>query len=363
MDGRSDYEAAREGVTLAPSGGRRFVEVTGKAAGEMLKGILTGSVPGPLVERSSDATGVVEGGSGLNVLVGKVVYSALLTPKGRMITDLRLFSTTEGGFLMEFPEAGAEGAMLHFGKFLPPRLARAEDVTSGWALVTLVGAEAVALLGQVVTGPGEVEALRARTHGLAEGDELVLLHSPFGPLRITPNGDVHPPAWDLLLSRDEEEGLRTRLAEGGARPLTPDTLEVLRLERGRPAFGKDMDTDTIPVEAGIHTRAIDYEKGCYTGQEVIIRIRDRGQVNKQLRGIQLGEIPVPERGEELYAEGRERPVGWITSACESPAFGETVALGYLRRGVEPGDEVRVGALDGPQGRVRALGEEGWVLPA
>ena len=95
-----------------------------------------------------------------------------------------------------------------------------------------------------------------------------------------------------------------------------------------------MDSDTIPVEAGIHERAIDYKKGCYTGQEVIVRIRDRGHVNRHLRQLMLGDVPAPRSGAELYAEGSDQPVGHVTSAVESARFGQTVALGYVRRGVE-----------------------------
>jgi folate-binding protein YgfZ len=106
------------------------------------------------------------------------------------------------------------------------------------------------------------------------------------------------------------------------------------VEEGRPAFGTDMDETTIPVEAGIHERAIDYQKGCYTGQEVIVRIRDRGHVNRILRRLHLGDVPLPARGTELFVTGEEKPAAVVTSAVESPRFGGIVALAYVRRGVE-----------------------------
>jgi folate-binding protein YgfZ len=95
-----------------------------------------------------------------------------------------------------------------------------------------------------------------------------------------------------------------------------------------------MGEDTIPVEAGIHDRAIDYTKGCYTGQEVIVRIRDRGHVNRSLRQLMLGDVPAPHRGAELYLPGGDKAVGYVTSAVQSPRFGQTVALGYVKRGTE-----------------------------
>jgi hypothetical protein len=130
------------------------------------------------------------------------------------------------------------------------------------------------------------------------------------------------------------EALWETLVHGGAHPAGLGVWTTLRVEAGRPAYGTDMDEDTIPVEAGIHDRAIDYAKGCYTGQEVIVRIRDRGHVNRELRQLMLGDVPAPRPGAELFVEGSEKPVGHITSAVESPRFAQTVALGYVRRGVE-----------------------------
>jgi len=162
--------------------------------------------------------------------------------------------------------------------------------------------------------------------------------------------------------------------------------EVLRIERGTPLFGVDMTAETLPVEAGIHERAIDYQKGCYIGQEVIVRIRDRGKVNKSLRRILFGELEVPTGGTDLYLPG-DRPLpatgagvdrhpegdglpggsasrvsgkkaGWITSACRSPRFGQTIALGFVRQEVGGDDEVRLGRPEGPPGRVQALTPDG-----
>jgi folate-binding protein YgfZ len=175
------------------------------------------------------------------------------------------------------------------------------------------------------------------------------------------SGETLGKAWDLVISAGLAAEVRIRLEKGGAVPLSEVGLNTLRIEKGRPIFGKDMDEATIPLEAGIQGRAIDNNKGCYTGQEVIIRIRDRGQVNKLLRGVLLGDAPVPSRGQELFHPEREKSVGWVTSAAASPAFGQTVALGYLQRSVGPGEEVRLGGMEGPAGQVRALSDGGWVL--
>lgn len=343
-----DYDAALWGATFGIRRERQFLEVTGKAPGDMLNGLLTNSLPAPLSE--------TEG----STLAGSVVYSALLDPKGKMITDLRVFRNSTEGFLLELPSVGFGGAWAHFQKFLPPRLAKVEDRSDHLTLLTLLGPESPATLTKVVSElgvSGSVEGMR----DLNEGQELLLPSKGESFFRVTRNGEAHVEGWDLLLSTGIAEEVRGGLDENGAVPLTAGTMEILRVEKGRPAFGKDMDETTIPLEAGIQNRAIDNEKGCYTGQEVIIRIRDRGHVNKELRGLLLGNASVQDRGRELFQPHRDKSIGRVTSSVFSPAFGQTIGLGYLRRGVGPGTEVRVGQVDGPGVEVRALGEEGWIL--
>jgi tRNA-modifying protein YgfZ len=360
-----DYHAALRGAAVAFRPGRRFLEVTGKAPGEMLKGILTGKLPGKHVASESGpspaggASGADQGGeAGSDAVMGDVCYSSMLTPKGKMITDLRVFRGLEDGFLLDLPEAGMEGALEHFRKFLPPRLATIQDRGDELSVLTLLGPEVLPLMGQVVGEGSFSPTLLEDLAGQPEGREMVLRGRGSPPLRITRNGDVPGPAWDVLIPSTDRAQLQTRLEAGGAVPLSQTTWDVLRVEKGRPAFGVDMDQETIPVEAGIHIRAIDYTKGCFTGHEVIIRIRDRGKASKHLRRLLLGDAPIPEGSEPLYVAGREKAVGRITSACWSPALGEGLALGYVGREVEPGEEVRVGEMDGPPARVQLLDPEG-----
>jgi tRNA-modifying protein YgfZ len=360
-----DYEAARRGAAVMARLDRRFLEVTGKAPGAMLSGILTGRLPGepPAAGQPPSPTGGApwppgESAPGVETLHGEVSYSAMLTVKGRMITDLRVFRGRDGGFLLDLPEAGLEGTLAQFRKFLPPRLARVEDRSTELAILTVLGPAAPALLAEAVGSGAPPRIVGEDVEALTETRELIILGGGFGEARIVGNGEVQASAWDVVLPPANSEKLLRELEQRGAAPLSPGTWEVLRVEGGRPAFGVDMDERTIPVEAGIHLRAIDYKKGCYTGQEVIIRIRDRGKVSKHFRRLLLGQAPVPGRGDPLYVQGREKCVGLVTSACRSPAFGETVALGYVRREVGPGEEVRVGGTDGPVARVQLLDLEG-----
>lgn len=343
-----DYDAALWGAAAGFRLERRALAVRGRAPGDMLNGVLSNSPPPSLTgEGGGRARGVVR-------------YSALLTHKGRMISDLRMLRDPEDGFILDLPYVGFDGALAHFKKFLPPRLASVEDVSAHVSFLTLLGPEVPSILAEVwgkVEFPGSPDGLV----DLRESEELVFPWSGDGTLRISGNGDSHTDGWNLIVPAERSDALWKELDSAGTIPLTEQTLKVLRLEKGRPAFGTDMDQDTILLEAGIQGRAVDNAKGCYTGQEVIIRIRDRGHVNKELRGMLLGDAPLPRPGQELFAPGGEKSVGWITSAVPSPAFRQNIALGYLRRSVNPGDRMNLGSPDGPEVQVRALGDEGWIL--
>ncbi len=314
------YEAATGGLALLDRSGRARLRVHGRAPRQMLNGILTGTLPEPPVV---DEAGVAR---------GTATYHAVLTPKGKMVTDLwALLSVDEeeGGFLLDVPEAGAPGLFEHLRKVLPPRLARLDDVSTDTGMLAVVGPEATAALSRILFGL-RLEA--DRLTGLGEGGWLRL--GADGPV-VVRSRDVRPDTYYVVGERTAVGALGKRLVEAGAVTMTTDDWDTLRVEAGRPAFGVDMTDATIPIEAGIHDRAIDYQKGCYTGQEVIVRIRDRGHVNRHLRRLVLGDVPLPEPGTELFAPGDDaKAVGWITSAVRSPAEDGVVVLAYVRRGVE-----------------------------
>jgi folate-binding protein YgfZ len=118
--------------------------------------------------------------------------------------------------------------------------------------------------------------------------------------------------------------------------------EVLRVEAGIPAFPADMDGETIPLEAGLETTAVSFTKGCFPGQEVLVRIRDRGhgRVARRLVGLALEGEDVPIAGALVKADGQD--VGDTRSAVFSPALGRPVAMAYVRRDrAEPGQSLTV----------------------
>ena len=143
------------------------------------------------------------------------------------------------------------------------------------------------------------------------------------------------PAWrDSIWSSKPRTAaaLRSALHAAGAVEVDASTAEVVRVEAGVPRFGVDMDADTIPLEAGIEDRAISQTKGCYVGQEIIIRVLHRGQgrVARRLVGLTLeASASVPAKGDRIRSG--EREIGTVTSAVASPALGRPLALGYVHR--------------------------------
>ena len=140
-----------------------------------------------------------------------------------------------------------------------------------------------------------------------------------------------------------------------------DTFEVIRIERGVPRFLADMDEDTIPLEAGIEDRAISFTKGCYVGQEVIVRVTTRGggRVAKRLVRWHADDSAsvVPLKDARIFAVGKD--IGRVTSAAFSPSLSKVVGLGYVHRDfVEPGTDVTIVWNDAPHqggGEVSRLG--------
>lgn len=109
------------------------------------------------------------------------------------------------------------------------------------------------------------------------------------------------------------------------------TAEIFRIETGTPRWGRELTDEIMPVEADLEADAVDYEKGCYVGQEVVSRMKMSGQRNKKLSGfISVDERPL-EPGMKLYGIGEEKEVGWITSAVHSRRLGKAIALGFLKR--------------------------------
>lgn len=330
----TEYARLRGAAGIADGHDRALLEVHGERARETFGGLVTQHVEG-LGE-------------------GRAAYAFMLTPKGRPVAEMRVVRLPEREgeerLLLDLPAACLEGASEHFGRYLPPRLARVEEREDLFRLSVIGPASDAVIAGAL----GE-EALAAAPLHVAKA------RSPGGgaSLLAVRREEAVGPGHDLYLPAAEAAGTWEALVEAasGERggPAGLEAREVLRVELGIPLYGREVTEEVLPQETGQSGRAVSFEKGCYTGQEVVARIHYRGHVNRHLRGLRLPESEegdeLPEPGTPLYGDDRER--GAITTAVRSPRLGP-IALGFVRREIEPGSDLGVGSRGGPAAEVVEL---------
>jgi folate-binding protein YgfZ len=295
------------------------IEVCGPDASEWLHGLLT-----------QDIRGLHPGRGG---------HAAYLTPQGRMVADLRVFHRGEA-FLLETVAATRDTLLGRLDQFVIMEDVTISDVTDALGVVTILGPLAAAA-ASACTG-----IAAATLDGLPEHGHMPL--DGAGAF-IAASREFGVPAFDLFAPPEDLGRCKAMLED--RIPMAPaELLETARIEAGRPRFGVDMHDDTIPLEAGLEARAISLEKGCYVGQEVIIRILHRGQGRVARRLVWVAHAPYGSdaarwtAGEAVHLS--DKPVGSITSACWSPARGGLLGIAMLHRdATEPGTTVRVGARD------------------
>ncbi|MFL5817761.1 MAG: YgfZ/GcvT domain-containing protein [Conexibacter sp.] len=247
-------------------------------------------------------------------------YAALLSPKGKMLGDVRILDT--GGELLLDVERSALQAIfnvLHRARVGFDAELHKRTLQSG--LLSLVGPDA-----RRVAGP-EAEALPDEEHANAPADVD-------GVAARVVATDV---GVDLVCDAEQTAALTAALTARGAQPIPESAAEVLRVEHGRPRYGVDLDDATIPQEAALNERAVSFTKGCYVGQETVARLFYKGKPNRHLRGLRLS-APV-EPGTELTLDGKV--VGRLGSVVVSPAHGP-IGLALLRREAEPGATLAAG---------------------
>ena len=324
-DAAAEYEAATSQAGVIERSDRALVRMYGRDPLKMIQGLIT-----------NDLAGAPD---------GQAVYAALLTPKGRMVADLRALKQPPD-VLLDVDREALENLVATLKKFVPPLFARFEDLTDARTMLGLYGPAA---RDAAIAIAGGAPPPDAPEHAFVASGDLVVLRTHH--TGATGGYDVIGPA----LSRDE---MWSAALKAGAHPISPETLDVLRIEAGRPVWGRELGDDVIPLEAGLRERAISQTKGCYTGQEVIIRILHRGHVNRHLRGLLLGALEAPPPDTPLFRAEDGKAMGRVTSACISPRLGQTIGMGYVRREIEPPGAVRLGAPDGPEITVVELPFEG-----
>ena len=319
------YDALRTAAAWNVPSDRGWIAVGGADRATFLQGLLT-----------NDVAALTPGGG---------CYSAYLTPQGRMIADMHVLAESER-IVVDVHLDVKDRLLQRWDDLIFTEDVRLTDLTPETAAVDL-------------HGPG-AEDVAAEVAGGAEGDGLMALNAHRAGRVAAHNVSVARldslgiPGYRVRIAPPGARALRSALIGTGAAEATPEACRTVRIESGRPVFPIDMDTGTIPLEAGITERAIDFDKGCYVGQEVIIRILHRGQgrIARRLTGLTLdagGDILAPRSGAAVAGDdGAE--AGHITSAAYSPALGCPIALAYLPRALAdtPGARVTVATAAGGQ---------------
>ena len=312
------YRAISESAAIGAVVPRRAIGVAGSDRASYLQGLLTNDIA------------ALKPGTGC--------YAAWLSPQGRMLTDLHVFESGDM-ILLDAPADLADATLERLDQFLFSEDVQLADLSETLRSFWIHGPAAASKLEQVLSGLSALEAWSdyVNARGQFGGSSVVVA-------RVNQLG---VPGFCMFVEPPREEEVRRALESVGAVTAAPAAIEAARIEARYPVFGIDMTDDTIPLEAGIEERAISFSKGCYVGQEVIIRVlhRGHGRVARKLVPLRLeGNQEPPAAGVKVLSDGRE--IGWITSAASSPRLG-AIALGYVHRDyIEPGTRVEVAAAEG-----------------
>lgn len=302
LDGQ--YRALRETAGFFVRDDRRTFAVTGSEAAEYLQGQLTNEIE--------------------TLALGEGAYAALLDRKGHMQGDMRVLRL-EQGLRVETEAVAGDAVLRHLSMYKIGRDVAVDEISSELAIVSVIGPGASAL---ALGGPlGAEHAHRPVTVGRVTA------------LAVATDGGI-----DLIVDATDLDPAIEALRLAGVEPVTEAAGEIVRVEGGRPRYGREMTSATIPAEAGINERAVSFTKGCYIGQETVARLHYKGRPNRHLRGLELSSPA--DAGDPIRLGDRE--LGVVGTAVVSPARGP-IALAIVRREAEPGAQVSVG--DTAQARI------------
>jgi folate-binding protein YgfZ len=304
MSLQDDYRAIHEGAALGAIAPRGPIAVAGADRAAYLQGLLTNDVAalGP----------------------GTGCYAAWLTPQGRMLTDMHVLQS-ESMMLLDVPRDQVDATLARLDQFLFSEDVHLASLVDSLTSVWVHGPRAGEVMERVLREP-EGTAPRLQDWPDYHHAQLAFGDTPVVLARISQLG---VPGFCAYVEPARADALEQALVDAGAVQVGQEAIDAARIEAGYPVFGLDMTDDTIPLEAGIEDRAISRAKGCYVGQEVIIRVLDRGRgrVARRLVGLRV-EGSAPSRAAQIVSGDRE--VGFVTSAAQSPSSG-AVALGYVHR--------------------------------
>jgi len=295
----TEYEVVRDGgaglIDLSAARGR--IRVSGSEATIFLNGLITNDVK--------------------NLAQNRWMPAVFPTVQGRLIGAVRVIRGSEPEFLIDTETASHEEVLKTVSRFTLAGDFKVSDITSETALLTLQGQGAAEILQKVF----DESVSDLRENGVAQ---TTWQNVPVTIIRASHTGED---GFDIVLDSSRKAELQQALEDAGAQPIGEDTFEILRVEAGIARFGQDMDETNVVPETNLDD-AVSYTKGCYVGQEIIVRIKHRGHPAKKLTGLRFETDQRIEPGAVILSTENQE-IGRVTSAVISPRRG-SIGLGYIR---------------------------------
>jgi folate-binding protein YgfZ len=302
-DLETEFTAAREHVGLFDTNWHAVIAISGPDRVRYLNAIVSNNIQ--------------------SLGSGRGTFALLLNPQGHILAELEVYAQPDK--LLTLSHASVRKRTLAtLDKYIIMDDVHLEDMTDQVGSMAIEGSRAAVVVEQ------------ACGVALDELPELAIKDVTVGhiPCHFIRRSHFGQPGAEFITRRDRLPGLWQKMIAGvrahGGEAIGMAALEALRLEAGIPRFPADFDDTKIPQEAGLEQTHVSFSKGCYTGQEIVERVRSRGQVNWRRVRLKFSGADPPAAGTKLRADGSE--VGYVTSAAFSPAVGTAIGLGYLRRG-------------------------------
>jgi len=265
-----------------------------------------------------------------DLAVGRGIYAFLLNPQGKIQADLYAFNRGES-LVVETDSTQIETVLQIFDRYIIMDEVEVENLAGKIAVIGVAGPRSREVIESL--GPSSVQHL-----GSLQFSEIELRGQK---IRVVRGDNPSVPNYELCVEATGSQNLWDSLLQGGAQEISADTLDIFRVACGISQFGVDIRQKDLPQETG-QERALNFNKGCYVGQEIVERIRSRGAVHRMFAGFEI-EGAVPSSGFRVQQEGKD--VAEITSVAVVPtAEGERIlALGYGRKELmAPGKEYVAG---------------------
>lgn len=314
-DAHREYNFARESAALIDKNYRAVFSFTGADRVRYLNAMLTGNVR--------------------DLRSGHGNISLLLSPQGRILAEVETLALEDRLLVISYAMT-RERLIETFDKFIIMDDVVLEDWTEKFGTLALEGPKAAEILRELCS-------LDLNSMDLSHTQKAIAGLS----CRVVRTSHDEVCGAEILCARENLAALWNFLLEAarshGGGPVGYDALNVMRLEEGVAWYGVDFDENQIPHQAALENSHISYTKGCYTGQEIVERVRSRGQIQRRRVMLKFSGENVPRPGEPLFTAdaGNRAEIGFVTRAGRSPKLGAVIGMGYVRREqMDPGSKIR-----------------------